>query len=67
VELNELLAALETLRRHHYVCDDDGYYSCSAVDYEGIVVVGKGCNCGAFVHNTRLDVIIEEVKRGIKG
>lgn len=62
----DILAELEKLRRSHYICDEDCWYSCplsgNCCDHER----EKKCNCGADKYNAILDGIIAELKKGMQ-
>jgi hypothetical protein len=59
----DVLKELEKLRRTHYSCDEDCWYSCPKA--EGGCCddnAGTECNCGADVHNKILDNIIMYIR-----
>jgi len=57
----DIFAELEKLRRVHYVCDEDCWYSCpkSGDCCNNLYKSNDKCDCGAEKHNETLDGIIE--------
>jgi hypothetical protein len=72
----EIIAELEKLRRQHYVCDGDCWYSCPAAESEWKVNGGsaccddelvartnRACNCGADADNAILDRVLAALRQ----
>lgn len=55
---------LEKLRRTHYTCDGDCWFSCPKSE-DGCCdeYAGENCNCGAEQYNELLDKIIEYLRK----
>jgi hypothetical protein len=59
--LQEVTDFLESLKRNHYYCEDS-WYSCPLAP-EGCADKDwpEACNCGANIHNERIDEFIKEL------
>lgn len=65
-----LVEALKSLRRSHYINEDDPWYSCPAAtgDYAcSNDNAAPGCNCGADDENRRINAALAAVEREIGG
>lgn len=68
---DELVATLTASKIEHYVCEGDPHFSCHATEssfdyYDDPQIKHKPepiCDCGADIHNKRIDDLIEKAKK----
>lgn len=64
--MNELIELVNKLRRQHYVCLEDCWFSCPLATYDdgesAYCGESAGCNCGADEHNRIVDEVIKRLK-----
>lgn len=61
-ETNRIIEKLETLRRSHDECEDCWYSCPKSGECCNDALDEDWCNCGADVHNAKLDEVIAEVR-----
>lgn len=59
-ERDAMRAALRSLRREHYVCDDDCWYSCPASGQCCDSARGTACDCSAEKDNAMINLLLGE-------
>lgn len=63
--MNELIELVNKLRREHYVCLEDCWFSCPLATYNdgerAYCGESAGCNCGADEHNKIVDEVIKRL------